>query len=81
MASTLALGQAQYDLLEIEAPTADAPKGGVLESSGEGVVRLFADESGEVNNINVGITTSSCLIRHFIHFQYYRWSPDNNDFS
>lgn len=57
MASTLALGQAQYDLLEIEPSSEGAPEGsGVLETSGEGVVRLFADESGEVSNINVGIT-------------------------
>ena len=57
MASTLALGQAQYDLLEIEPPSEDAPEGsGVLESSGEGVVRLFAGESGEVSNIDVGIS-------------------------
>ena len=57
MASTLALGQAQYDLLEIEPPSDGAPEGnGVLENSGEGVVRLFADESGEVSNIDVGIT-------------------------
>ena len=57
MASTLALGQAQYDLLEIEPPSDGTSEGsGLLNNSGEGVVRLFADESGEVSNINVGIT-------------------------
>ena len=57
MASTLALGQAQYDLLEIEPLPDNSPDGsGELDSSGQGVIRLSApDESGDVSNIDVGI--------------------------
>ena len=56
MESTLALGQAQYDLLEIESVDGSPEGSAVLQNSGRGVVRLLADSTGEISNIDVGIT-------------------------
>ena len=53
MASTLALGQAQYDLLEIESVDGSPDGNAVLQNSGQGVVRLLADSTGEISNIDV----------------------------